>query len=50
MGAAPMGKPGWPLFAAWTASIDNPRMVLMQSSSSEVMVEGTERCYLRPKA
>jgi hypothetical protein len=34
MGAAPIGIPGWPLLAFWTASIARKRMVLMQSSSN----------------
>src|SRR5438445_2378228 len=31
--AAPMGSPGCPEFAFWTASIESVRIVLMQSSS-----------------
>src|SRR5687767_6458941 len=33
IGAAPRGSPGWPLFAACTASMLRPRMVLMQRVS-----------------
>src|SRR5262249_20740918 len=33
MEAAPIGRPGWPLLAFCTASIDRKRMVLMQSAS-----------------
>src|SRR5262245_65340780 len=33
MGAMPMGEPGWPEFARWTASMTKVRMVLMQSWS-----------------
>src|ERR1700724_1032600 len=32
--AAPMGKPGWPEFAYWTASAESIRMVLIHCSSS----------------
>src|SRR4029077_6468941 len=36
-----MGVPGWPELAAWTASIDSVRMVLIASwsSSASVMVD-----------
>jgi hypothetical protein len=34
MGAAPIGIPGWPLLAFWTASIARKRMVLMQRLAS----------------
>ena len=30
-GASPIGAPGWPEFAFWTASIDSVRIVSMQS-------------------
>ena len=30
-GASAIGVPGWPELAAWTASIDSVRMVLMAS-------------------
>jgi prephenate dehydrogenase len=30
----PIGMPGWPLFAAWTASIDSARMALASSLGS----------------
>ena len=33
MAAAPMGMPGWPEFAFWTASAERMRMVLMHRSS-----------------
>ena len=33
MAAAPIGSPGWPDFAFWTASADRKRIVLMQSVS-----------------
>src|SRR5262245_2150268 len=33
MGAMPMGEPGCPEFARWTASMTNVRMVVMQSWS-----------------
>jgi hypothetical protein len=33
MGAIPMGDPGCPEFACWTASMASVRMVLMQSWS-----------------
>ena len=35
IGAAPSGRPGWPLLAFCTASIDRKRRVLMHSSSRE---------------
>ena len=34
MGAAPIGRPGWPEFAACTASMDSMRMALMALVSS----------------
>ena len=37
-GAIAIGRPGWPEFAFWMASIDSARIVSMQSwSVSEVM-------------
>src|SRR5579863_5447269 len=32
-GASPIGAPGWPEFAFWTASIARVRIVLMESKS-----------------
>ena len=37
-GARPIGAPGCPELAFWTASIDSVRIVLMHSSSSSVPV------------
>src|SRR5215469_9413460 len=37
-GARAMGVPGWPDFAAWTASMDKVRMVLMHNSSSSALL------------
>lgn len=34
MAAAPSGKPGWPLFAFWTASTDKKRKVLTHRQSN----------------
>ena len=31
--AQPSGAPGWPLLAAWTMSMERPRMVLIASLS-----------------
>jgi hypothetical protein len=38
-GAMAIGRPGWPEFAAWTASMDSVRMVSMlrRSMSEEAM-------------
>src|SRR5690349_17990897 len=36
MGAAPIGAPGWPEFAFWTASIERVRIVSMASRSRSV--------------
>src|SRR2546425_771842 len=33
MSAQPMGRPGWPEFAFWTASMERTRMVLTARSS-----------------
>ena len=38
MSAIPMGAPGWPEFAFWTASIDKARMAL--ASSRRVGMQG----------
>jgi hypothetical protein len=35
MGAAPIGAPGCPEFAFWTASIDRVRIVSIASCSSD---------------
>ena len=35
-GAIAIGMPGWPEFAAWTASIDSVRMVSMLRRSMSV--------------
>jgi hypothetical protein len=35
-GAIPMGSPGWPLLAFWTASMESVRMVSMDSCSIDV--------------
>jgi hypothetical protein len=35
LGAAPRGRPGWPEFAFWTASIASVRIVSTQSSSRD---------------
>src|SRR6185369_7547037 len=40
MGAAPMGSPGWPLFAFWMASTARKRIVLMQVSSMVLETAG----------
>src|SRR5262245_41529568 len=38
-----IGVPGWPEFACWTASIDNVRMVLIDSwSRSGVVIQGLQ--------
>ncbi|GAA0670380.1 hypothetical protein GCM10009548_44020 [Streptomyces malaysiensis subsp. malaysiensis] len=36
-GAIPIGVPGWPEFAFWTASMHSPRMVFTDSVSRSVM-------------
>src|SRR3954462_13857694 len=41
-GASAIGVPGWPEFAFWTASIDNVRIVLTQSSSRVVRSSATD--------
>src|SRR6516165_1855794 len=37
-GARAIGVPGWPDLAAWTASMDNVRMVLTHNSSGSVLL------------
>jgi hypothetical protein len=37
-GAIPIGVPGWPELAFWTASMHRPRIVLMDSVSRSVLV------------
>jgi hypothetical protein len=41
MAAVPIGKPGCPEFAFWTASADRMRMVLMHRCSSSRFVLGS---------
>src|SRR5436190_24064386 len=49
MGAAPMGSPGWPELAFWTASMARVRMVLM-ASWSRSGVGGIAPNVIRPPA
>ena len=41
MSAAPMGMPGWPLLACWTASAESMRMVLTAFWTSSGLALGT---------
>ena len=41
MSAAPMGMPGWPLFACCTASADSMRMVSTAFSTRSLLALGT---------
>ena len=40
-GASPIGAPGWPLFAFWTASIASVRTVVMLSSGDASVMATT---------
>ena len=42
IGAAPIGAPGWPEFAFWTASIESVRIVSIARRSSGRAGEGHE--------
>jgi hypothetical protein len=42
MGAAPIGRPGWPLLARWIASIDSVRMVLMARATTSGSVTAAD--------
>jgi hypothetical protein len=48
--AAPIGIPGWPLFACWTASAASMRMVFTAFSTSSRLALGKGGLLLRGEA